>query len=380
MEIRKILIAPDKFKGSLSSLEVCRAVQKGIRKISSSIEVESMPVADGGEGTLKCLVSAVGGKVYTARVTGPLGNSVTARYGVLKNGTGVVEISEACGLALVPESKRNPLKTTTYGVGELISKLLDRKCKNIVIGIGGTSTNDGGFGMAEALGFRFLDKHRKKLRRGGEALLQLEYIDSTGADPRLKEVEVIACCDVLNPLTGKSGASIAFSRQKGANMHRARMLEDAMIRYAKQVRKYRHVDILKVLGSGSGGGIGGGARAFLGARLVSGAEYILQFLDYEKKLEGIDLVITGEGKMDGQSALGKAPFIVAKKASEKNIPVILIAGAIGEKEEEAYKSGVTAMECIADKPMSLEESISQASELLAKATARILRVFIGSQI
>ncbi|MGB9808575.1 MAG: glycerate kinase [Caldanaerobacter sp.] len=373
----KILLAPDSFKGSLSSKEVCHAMENGIKRVIDA-EIISIPIADGGEGTVEALVYAVGGEIIKSDVTGPLGEKVEAFYGILKDGTAVIEMAACAGLYLVPEEKRNPLKTTTYGVGELIKLALDRGCRKFIIGIGGSATNDGGVGMAQALGVKFLDKDGNEIGFGGGELHKIEKIDISSIDKRIYESEFIVASDVDNPLCGEKGSSYVYGPQKGATPEMIKILDENLKHLAYVTKKVIDKDYSEVPGAGAAGGLGFGLMAFLGAKLKRGIEIIIETTRLEEKIKEVDLVITGEGNTDFQTAFGKAPAGIAKLAKKYNKPVIILSGGLGKDYKSLYDIGVTALFSITNKPMSLEEAMESAYQLISDRMEDIIRVFLAS--
>ncbi|MGB9781165.1 glycerate kinase [Caldanaerobacter sp.] len=373
----KILLAPDSFKGSLSSKEVCHAMENGIKRVIDA-EIISIPIADGGEGTVEALVYAVGGEIIRSDVTGPLGEKVEAFYGILKDGTAVIEMAACAGLYLIPEEKRNPLKTTTYGVGELIKLALDRGCRKFIIGIGGSATNDGGVGMAQALGVKFLDKDGNEIGFGGGELYKIEKIDISSIDKRIYESEFIVASDVDNPLCGEKGASYVYGPQKGATPEMIKILDENLKHLAYVTKKVIDKDYSEVPGAGAAGGLGFGLMAFLGAKLKRGIEIIIETTRLEEKIKEVDLVITGEGNTDFQTAFGKAPAGIAKLAKKYGKPVIILSGGLGKDYKSLYDIGVTALFSITNKPMSLEEAMESAYQLISDRMEDIIRVFLAS--
>lgn len=371
----KIIIAPDSFKGSLSALEVCKNIEKGIRKVFDYAEIVKVPMADGGEGTVQSLVDATGGKLINVKVKGPLLSSVDAFYGILGDGnTAVIEMAAASGITLLSKEKRNPMKTTTYGTGELIKHALDMGCRNFIIGIGGSATNDGGAGMLSALGVKLMDKNGDEIGFGGGNLDKLNVIDVSEIDSRIKLCNIVAACDVDNPLCGVRGASYIFGPQKGADENMVITLDKNLYHYADMIEKYLGISIKDYPGAGAAGGLGGGLLAFLNAKLQPGVNIVIETIALEEKLKDADLVITGEGMIDYQTQYGKTPYGVAKLAKKYNIPVIAIAGGIGRDAEDLYSKGFDSIFSIVDKPMALEEAIENSDLLLQKATERIMRV------
>ncbi|CJF84621.1 glycerate kinase [Streptococcus pneumoniae] len=376
----KIVIAPDSFKESLTALNVCEAVEKGIRTHFPDAEISKVPMADGGEGTVQSLVDATGGQIIQTKVTGPLGKEVEAFYGILGDGkTAVIEMAAASGLHHVPVDKRNPLITTTRGTGELILKALDHKVKHIIIGIGGSATNDGGAGMSKALGAKLLDANGAEIKEGGGSLDQLASIDLTNLDSRLAEVKVEVACDVDNPLTGETGASAVFGPQKGATPDMAKRLDRNLAHYAAIVGKEMGIHIQSVPGAGAAGGLGGGLLAFLSAELKPGVDIVIKATQLESYIKNADLVITGEGRIDGQTIYGKTPIGVAKTAKKHSVPVIAIAGSIGAGSEAVYEHGISALFSVVPGAVDLSEALEKAGENIertAKNVASVIRLGI----
>jgi glycerate 2-kinase len=370
----KIIIAPDSYKGSLTAKEVSDSIERGIRKVYSDAQIEKVPMADGGEGTVQSLVDGTGGRIIKVRVKDPLLRDVDSFYGILGDGkTAVIEMAAASGLPLISEDEQNPMKTTTYGTGELIKHALDKGCTNIIIGIGGSATNDGGAGMVKALGVKLLDKKNEDVGFGGGSLEKIHSIDISGMDPSIKDCKVIAACDVDNPLCGPSGASYVFGPQKGADEEMVRLLDRNLANYAQVVKKDLGIDIMDLPGSGAAGGLGGGLMAFLNANLKRGIDIVIETTRLEEKMKDADLVITGEGMIDFQTAFGKTPFGVAKIAKSYGIPIIAIAGGIGADAESLYEKGFDSIFSIVPKPIPLKESMSEGSTLLEKAAERVMR-------
>lgn len=371
----KIIIAPDSFKGSLSALKVCENIEKGIRKVFGTAEIVNIPMADGGEGTVQSLVDATGGKIINLKVKGPLLKEVDAFYGILGDGnTAVIEMASASGITLLTKEERNPMKTTTYGTGEIIKHALDMGCKNFIIGIGGSATNDGGAGMLNALGVKLLDENGNDIGFGGGNLDILQTIDLSKIDSRIKLCNIVAACDVDNPLCGERGASYIFGPQKGADENMIITLDKNLSHYADVVEKYLGISIKDYPGAGAAGGLGGGLLAFLNAKLQPGINIVIEATALEEKLKDANLVITGEGMIDYQTQYGKTPYGVAKLAKKYNIPVIAIAGGIGRDAEELYLKGFDSIFSIVDKPMGLEEAIKNSELLLQKTAERIMKV------
>ena len=305
----KIVIAPDSFKECISAKEACIAIQKGFEKIFKEDEYILVPMADGGEGTTESLVDATGGKIYFCDTTNPCGEKIVSKFGILGDGkTAIIEMAQASGLELISKEKRNPMVTTTYGTGELIKSALDKNIETILIGIGGSATNDGGAGMIQALGGKLLDKDGKEIGFGGGELSKLHKIDLSNLDERLKKVKIIVACDVDNPLTGERGASYIFGKQKGGTPEMLKILDNNLKHFAKTIRKDLGVDIENISGSGAAGGLGGGLMGFLSAELKKGIDIVIEYSKLEEKIQGADLVITGEGSIDSQTRFGKTPY------------------------------------------------------------------------
>lgn len=376
----KIVIAPDSFKESLTALHVCEALEKGIKTHFPNAEISKVPMADGGEGTVQSLVDATGGQIIQAKVTGPLGKEVEAFYGILGDGkTAVIEMAAASGLHQVPMDERNPLITTTRGTGELILKALDQKVKHIIIGIGGSATNDGGAGMAKALGAKLINTNGAEIKEGGGSLNQLAAIDLTNFDSRLAEVKVEVACDVDNPLTGETGASAVFGPQKGATPDMVKQLDRNLAHYAAIIEKEMDIHIQNVPGAGAAGGLGGGLLAFLSAELKPGVDIVIEATQLESYIKNADLVITGEGRIDGQTIYGKTPIGVAKTAKKHRVPVIAIAGSIGAGSEAVYEHGISALFSVVPGAVDLSEALAKAVENIertAKNVASVIRLGI----
>lgn len=373
----RVVVAPDSFKGSLSALEAARAVERGILAVLPGAEVRKVPIADGGEGTVEALVAGAGGRIEEREVTGPLGGRVRARFGVLGDGaTAVIEMAAASGLPLVPREKRDPRVTTTRGTGELVKAALDLGLSRLVVGIGGSATNDGGTGMARALGVRFLDAAGRELPEGGAALARLARIDLGGADARLAGAELTVACDVDNPLTGPRGASAVYGPQKGATPAMVQELDAALSRFAEVARAATGRDVAGLPGAGAAGGLGAGLLFFTPARLRPGVEIVLETTGFDALVKGADLVITGEGRTDLQSAMGKAPAGVARAAKRHGVPVVCLSGGLGPGYDDLLGQGVDAVCSVSPGPMPLEEAMAQAGALLEAAAARLVRAMM----
>ena len=327
--MRTILLAFDSFKGSLTSREVADAFEEGVRTIVPDCEVRKVCLADGGEGTAEALVTSLDGEWVEAEVFDPLMRPIRARYGLVDNGqTGIIEMAVASGLPLLDKNERNPLKTSTYGTGQLIADALARGCRKLLIGIGGSATNDAGIGMLMALGYRFLDAEGNPLPGRGESLEQIVFIDDTHALAELKSVEIYVACDVTNPFCGPQGAAHIFAPQKGADEAMVARLDRGLSHFASIINEYNRVDVVNIPGAGAAGGLGGAFSALLNAQLSRGVEIVLDALHFEELLKGCDLVVTGEGRIDDQTLMGKAPSGVLKVASRRVIPTIAIGGSV----------------------------------------------------
>lgn len=371
----KIVIAPDSYKGSLTALEVANNMEKGVKRVFKDSVVEKIPMADGGEGTVQSLIDSTAGKIINIKVTGPILKEVNAFYGILGDGkTAIIEMAAASGLPLISADEKNPLKTTTYGTGQLVKDALDRGCRNIIIGLGGSATNDGGLGVAKALGVKFLDINGNDIGEGGGNLNKLASIDVSNIDPRIKESNIIAACDVDNPLCGPEGASNVFGPQKGADKAMIEILDRNLANYADIIKKDLSMDIINTPGAGAAGGLGAGLLAFFNAKIKRGIDIVIDIAKLEEKVQDADIVLTGEGMIDFQTAFGKTPFGVAKIAKKYNLPVIAIAGGIGKNAESLYEKGFDSIFPIVDSPMPLDKAMENSGILIEKTVERVLRV------
>jgi len=370
----KIIVAPDSFKGSLTAIEVSDAIGKGVREVFPEAEIIKIPMADGGDGTVQCLVSATGGKILEEKVIGPLGDEVLASYGILADKkTAVIEMAAASGLTLVPEGKRNPLITTTYGTGQLIKAALDQGCRKMIIGIGGSATNDGGAGMVQALGVKLLDREGREIGFGGGELKKIFRIDTKYLDNRLSETKVLIASDVSNPLCGPKGAARIYGPQKGATPEIIEELDKSLAHFAKLIKRDLNKDIKDIPGAGAAGGLGAGLMAFLNAELRPGIEIIIDVVKLEQAIKDADLVITGEGKIDSQTIYGKAPIGVAKIAKKYNVPVIAVAAIIEENAQFFREYGIDFLIKISEPPMSLTEPKSKKVWLVKRSIKQFLK-------
>ncbi|MBT2733222.1 glycerate kinase [Bacillus sp. ISL-7] len=372
----KIVIAPDSFKESLSALEAAESIEKGFKRVIPNAEYVKVPMADGGEGTVQSLVDATRGEIISKTVTGPLGDPVDAFFGILGNKTtAVIEMAAASGLHLVPAEKRNPLVTTTKGTGELIAAALDHGVNHIIIGIGGSATNDGGAGMAKALGARLLDKNGMEIGEGGGALYHLASINLSEFDPRLAPIKIEVACDVDNPLTGEKGASAIFGPQKGATLEMIAELDKNLGHFAAVVERDLGKKINDVPGAGAAGGLGGGLLAFLPSELKRGVEIVIEATGLSHIVKDADLVITGEGKIDGQTIFGKTPIGVAKTAKKYGVPVVGIAGNVSKDSYVVHEYGIDAIFSIVPGVILLEDAFKHAEEYVETTASNIAAVF-----
>lgn len=371
----KYVVAPDSFKESMTAKEVCDAMEKGIKKADSAAEVIKVPMADGGEGTVDSLVDATNGQRVIVEVTGPLGNKISAYYGILGNGTtAVIEMAKASGLEIVEKKKRNPMITTTFGTGELIRDALDHNVKEIIIGLGGSSTNDGGSGMAQALGAKLLDQNNNQIYFGGGNLDKLDKIDISDLDSRLQDVKIILASDVTNPLIGKDGASRVFGPQKGATPEMVEKLENNLQHYAKIIKRDLNKDVASVSGAGAAGGLGAGLMAFTTCKMRQGVDIAIEVTKLEEKVKSADYVFTGEGGTDFQTKFGKTPYGVAKLGKKYHKPVISLAGYLGEGIDSLYSEGFTAIFGIIPGACDLSTALKNGPSNVARTTENIVRL------
>lgn len=359
-----VVIAIDSFKGCASSYELSHAIEEGIKKVYPEVTVSAYEVADGGEGTLEAMVANSGGKIFTCNVHDPLMNLIQAQYGILGDGvTCVIEMARASGLPLVPKEKRNPLITTTFGVGELIKEALTQGCRKFIVGIGGSATNDAGVGMLQALGFSFLDAQGKEVGFGGGVLGEIVCIDVTHALSVLCECTFTIACDVDNPMYGERGAAHIYSRQKGASEADVLRLDANVKHFANVIEKELGKEVASIKGSGAAGALGGGFLAFLNAQLCSGIDIVLEAIHFDERLKTADFVITGEGKIDAQSLMGKVISGIAKRCAKAKVPLIALAGGVEDDAFASHESGVSAIFSILQAPMSLEEAMCKETTL-----------------
>jgi glycerate kinase len=371
----RILVAPQSLKGSLSAAEAGAAIAQGAHAAFPDAAITIIPIADGGEGTVQALVDATRGEIRIQRVTGPLSEPVNAFYGLLGDGhTAVIEMAASSGLPLVPPQKRNPRIATSYGVGELIKAALDQGRRHFIIGLGGSATNDGGAGMAQALGARLLDAHGKPIAFGGSALITLAHISTETLDPRLRDCTFEVACDVTNPLCGPTGASAIYGPQKGASPSIVAELDAALAHYARIIQRDLQLDIRDIPGAGAAGGLGAAMLAFLHATLRPGAQIVIEALRLNEYMKNTDLVITAEGQLDEQTAYGKSVAAIATLAKKYEVPVLALTGGLGEQYKSLYALGIDAITVLPSGPMPLVYAMEHAYLLTSEATERALKL------
>ncbi|MGH8119497.1 MAG: glycerate kinase family protein [Gammaproteobacteria bacterium] len=375
----KIIIAPDSFKENLTSREVATCIEKGIKKVLPQARCIKIPMADGGEGTVQSLVDATRGKICTKQVTGPLGNKITARYGMLGDKrTAVIEMAEASGLPLVPRNKRNPLRTTTFGTGQLVIDALDRGAETIIIGLGGSATVDGGSGLAQALGVKFLSADGRTIAHKGSGgmLEQIARIDTTSLDPRIKKTKFIIASDVTNPLCGPKGAAAVFGPQKGATPAMVKKLDANLKHFADLIQRDLKKRVRDLPGAGAAGGLGAGLAAFTGAKMKRGIDLVVNITGLGRHIRGADLVITGEGRVDFQTAFGKTPAGVARAAKKFGVPCIAIGGSLADDAHGVFEHGISGLESAAARDMDLAEALRESRKHLEFAGERVIRLLL----
>lgn len=365
-----ILIAPNSFKGSLNALEAADIIEQAILSVAPDWHTTKLPIADGGDFTSGVLVNALDGNFKSVEVLDPLGRTISSQFGIANNDTAIIEMADASGIKLLETTELNPMKATTYGTGQLIKAALDEGCKEILIGIGGSATVDGGIGMLQALGVRFLNRNGKEVGLGGEALMQIEEIDVSGLDQRIKDTKIVVHCDVENPLLGFNGAAPIFAPQKGANPIHVKLLERGLYNYANKIKKYLKLDVATMKHGGAAGGIAVAIYAFLNGQLRPGSSVILEAINFDEALEQADLVITAEGAIDAQTEGGKAPYEVAKRAQVAQKPVIAFCGN-APLDDVTFFDGVFS---IINQPMTLEEAIDNAENLLFTAVQQAIKL------
>lgn len=372
----KIVVAPDSFKESLTAAAAAAAMARGVRAACPEAEVVCLPVADGGEGTVDALVQAEGGEYVVTVVRGPLGQPVRARWGLLPGKKAVIEMSAASGLALIPPGQRNPLITCTFGTGQLLAAALDRGCRQILLGIGGSATVDGGAGALRALGARLLDSQGNDIGPGGAGLASLATIDLAGIDPRLADTRLSVACDVNNPLLGPQGAAAVYGPQKGADENQVCQLEAALARFARVASKQLNEDISSWPGSGAAGGLAAGLALTGAVEIKAGIQLVLDTVKFDQHLHNASLLLTGEGRIDSQSAMGKAISGVANRARAARVPVIALGGSLGRGYRDLYAIGVASVVPITDGPISLAAAINRGGELLEAAARRVMELVL----
>lgn len=378
----KIIVAPDSFKGSLSAVEVCDYIEKGIKNVLPEANVVKIPISDGGEGLVEVMVSATCGEIRKVKTLDPLGRQIESHYGMLGCGTtAVIEMASTSGLPLLKKEEQNPLITSTYGTGELIKAALDENVDKIIVGIGGSATVDGGIGMAGALGIKFLDADGNELTPGGGDLEKLAKIDVSGTDPRLEKVEILVACDVENPLTGKNGAARVYGPQKGATAEMVEILEKGLSHLACKIREDLNKDVENEAGAGAAGGLGAGLMAFAGGKLMPGIDIALDNVSFDKEVKDADLVITGEGKIDYQTVFGKVPVGVSTRARKYDCPVIAIGGGADERLEKLYELNIAAYFSIINAILPEEEIYKKTPDMLELCAEQVLRtLLLGKKI
>ena len=372
----KIVIAPDSFKESMTAYEAAVAMEKGVRRIVPDAEVHKVPIADGGEGTVQALIDALGGERITTKITGPLGEPIDCHYGVLNNETAIIEVAAACGLDIIPPDKRNPMQTTSYGVGELIIHALDKGMRRFIIGLGGSGTNDGGIGMAQALGVKITDKTGRPVRFGGEGLMTANHISMEQVDARIRDCVFDIASDVTNCLLGKEGGTYIYGPQKGADHEMVLELDEAMAYYADIIERDVGVEVIHKEGAGAAGGIGAACLAFLQATIHPGIEMVARLTGLADVVEGAQLVLTGEGKMDNQTSFGKAVTGVSEIAHHCDVPVVALTGANLVDDDAIYDQGIDAIFTLQNEPMSLEHAMENGILLTERITENVLRFFV----
>ena len=378
----RVVIAPDKFRGSLDAAEVARAIGRGVKRVQPDAEVDCIGMADGGEGFAETMVESLGGRFENVEVRGPLGHMVTARLGLVENGTtAVMAMASASGLALIPYEMKNPLLTTTYGTGQLMRRALDLGVRRVLIGIGGSATNDGGAGMAAALGYKFLSAEGRELPLGGGALARLERIDASGRDPRLAGVTIEVACDVTNPLCGPTGASAVYGPQKGASAEVVQRLDLALENLARVVRRDLAREIRDIAGAGAAGGLGAGLVGFANGRLRRGIDLVIDAVKLRDRMAKADFCITGEGRIDHSSGYGKTVAGVAHVAREFGKPCVALGGSLSSGAESVLDQGVTAIFSICTEPMNLSHALDPEStrRRLSRTAEQVFRLWYGSR-
>ena len=370
----KFVLATDSFKESMTSIEACNVMEKAIKKIKSDAEVIKVPMADGGEGTVEALVNSTGGTFVYTEVLNPLGEKIKASYGILGDKkTAVIEMAKASGIELIKREDRNPLITTTYGTGQLIKHALENGIKHLVIGIGGSATNDGGCGMLQALGVKLLDKDNNEISFGGGSLDKIEKIDVSEIYEGINDVTFEVACDVTNPFVGPTGASFIFGPQKGADSEMVQLLDNNLKHFADKIKETLNIEIAHAPGAGAAGGLGGALLAFLNAELKSGIELVIKYTNLEEKVQGADYVFTGEGAIDGQTIFGKTPVGVSKVAKKFNIPTIAFGGKVSDDADNLFEEGIIALFSIMRGVESLDDALRNGAHNLEKTVENVVR-------
>lgn len=371
----KIVIASDSYKGSLDSSQVNEAMRKGVLRVFEDAEIKCIPIADGGEGTVDAVMTCCGGSYCYETVTGPDGREVIARYGILSDKSAVIEMAAASGLPLVQDvTPDTVMNSTTYGTGQLIASALDKGCRKIYIGIGGSATNDGGIGMLQALGVSFLDADNREVGFGGKYLDKIARIDISNLDSRIRETELVVMSDVTNPLCGENGAAVVYGPQKGATEEEIAILDKGLAQFAELICHMNLPDIRNLPGAGAAGGLGGGLVSFLGAEIRPGIKAILEIADFEKSVQWADLILSGEGRIDGQSANGKVVSGIAEIAGKYNVPVIAICGSVEKDAREIFEKGISGMEAAVCRPVTLEKAMDEAEQNVIDAAERVMQM------
>ncbi len=371
----KIVIASDSYKGSLDSSQVNEAMRKGILRVFEDAEIKCIPIADGGEGTVDAVMTCCGGSYCYETVTGPGSREVIARYGILPDKSAVIEMAAASGLPLVQDvTPDTVMNSTTYGTGQLIASALDKGCRKIYIGIGGSATNDGGIGMLQALGVSFLDADNREVGFGGKYLDKIARIDISNLDSRIRETELVVMSDVTNPLCGENGAAVVYGPQKGATEEEIAILDKGLAQFAELICHMNLPDIRNLPGAGAAGGLGGGLVSFLGAEIRPGIKVILEIADFEKSVQWADLILSGEGRIDGQSANGKVVSGIAEIAGKYNVPVIAICGSVEKDAREIFEKGISGMEAAVCRPVTLEKAMDEAEQNVIDAAERVMQM------
>ncbi|CAI8272149.1 MAG: Glycerate 2-kinase [Chloroflexota bacterium] len=373
----KIIIAPQNFKGSLTAYDAAVAIEKGVLETCPDAQTILIPVADGGDGTLDALVTGTDGAIYECEVSDPLGREILANWGVMGDGvTAVIEMARASGLALLERAERDPFVTSTYGVGQLILEAINEGYKKIIIGLGGSATNDGGIGMAQCLGYRFIDEYGNPVMPTGKSLNAIKKIDLSNVDERIFETQFIGASDVTNMLCGEEGAAAIFGPQKGATEEGIKSLDNGLRNLAEIILRDLNIDVLTTVSSGAAGGLGAGILAFLKGELHSGIDMVAGTLGLENNIESSDLIITGEGQTDRSSIFDKGPVGVAKIGAKYGVPTVILTGSLGRGYRQVYRYGVTAVIPISDRPMRFEVSLQRTRQLLQSTAERVMRLLV----